>query len=548
MMKLALTYQNALDHNSSSRAFEEAFALLKQAESRPVEDLKPASRPFRTYLYEPGENELDPAKNMSTFGAYMIKHIYSNLVRLLPDGSVIPDVAHSWEILEGGTRYIFNLRKDVLWSDGKTVTAHDFVFAVHRILDFSTRSQGASILFVIKNAEQYHRGEIEDAAFMGIRALDEYTLEMELKEPAAYFMQLLAHCTFSPVPAHKVEELGEQWANPDKIVTNGPFLIQEWKHGKHIHLKKNSSYSGRFTGNLENVEIGVDPDEDLLKSYREDRLDFLELFFASAGTSERGKRLYPAELTSRYGLMTAFLNLNSSLSPLDDVKVRQAIVQSVDWENSHGGLAESGLIPTGGLIPPGLPGHTPDLRLPYDPVQARKLLEEAGYSSKNKFPKLKGTYYTGPHVRIDQWCTAFSDQLLEILGIEIDWEIDGFYDYINQGEKKFRENHFIFWGWQVDYPDPDSMLRSNPWFEHVGDSLSPEFVSLVNQAAQISDPLERLRLYQRADRILIGEHYVIPAIYAMAPALVKPWVKKAPMQLGLILVDLYDVVMEGEPE
>ena len=138
------------------------------------------------------------------------------------DGGIVPDVAVSWEVSQGGRRVVFRLRDDAYWSDGAPVTAHDFVYAWKRVLDPASESRNASLLYDIKGAKAYHEGRVSDPDGLGVRALDDVTLAVELETPTGYLLPLLSYSALYPVPRHVVERLGSAWTEPENIVTNGP--------------------------------------------------------------------------------------------------------------------------------------------------------------------------------------------------------------------------------------------------------------------------------------------------------------------------------------
>ena len=184
-----------------------------------------------------------------------IIQLFSGLVELRPDVGVVPDVAQSWQVLQDGKKYLFHLRDDVRWSDGKPVTAGDFEYAWKRVLGDHTTFTIPRLLYDVKGARAFHQGEVSDPDSVGVRALDEITLAVELEGPTGYFLHLLANAVTFPVPRHMVELHGEAWAEPENILTCGPFRLESWQPGERMTLVRNPDYHGRFTGNLECVEL-----------------------------------------------------------------------------------------------------------------------------------------------------------------------------------------------------------------------------------------------------------------------------------------------------
>ncbi|WBA80692.1 ABC transporter substrate-binding protein [Endozoicomonas sp. GU-1] len=156
------------------------------------------------------------------------------------DGTIIPGAAKSWTVSNDGLVYTFTLR-DHTWSDGKPVTAQDFKMALERILKPETAAGYASLLYTIKGAEDYNTGKAGPEA-LAVKAIDDSTLEITLSGPAPYFIAQLAHYTAYPVPSHKIEELGKNWAKDSNMVSNGAFTLSEWTPNAQIRLEKNPQF------------------------------------------------------------------------------------------------------------------------------------------------------------------------------------------------------------------------------------------------------------------------------------------------------------------
>ena len=211
LMSLGLTHHNAFDFRKAREVYEEGFALWQRAASMArVIPLTPAPHALRTHWTD-AATRLDPAFADAQGSIELVQQLFSGLVALSPEMDVLPDVARTWKVLDGGCRYLFNLRDDVRWSDGVPVTARDFEYAWKRALDPATGSTVANLLYDVKGAQPFHRGEASDPDRVGVRALDNSTLEVELEGPTGYFLYLLANPVTLPVPRHVVEKLGEAW-------------------------------------------------------------------------------------------------------------------------------------------------------------------------------------------------------------------------------------------------------------------------------------------------------------------------------------------------
>jgi ABC-type oligopeptide transport system substrate-binding subunit/DNA-binding SARP family transcriptional activator len=524
-MKLGLTYHTAFQFRQARRAYEEGFALWQRAgERRKGLPPPPAPHALRMRVDEP--RTLDPALSYSTSGI-VIRQLFSGLVELSPELDIVPDVARSWEVLEGGRRYLFHLRDDVRWSDGRRVAAEDFEYAWKRVLDPATGSAYASILHDVKGARAFHQGQAgrEDVR---VQALDELTLAVELEGPTGYFLHLLTHDSTFPVPRHVVEAQGETWTEMGNIVTNGPFRLEAWRPGESMVLARNQEYRGRFRGNMQRVELSfLDDWSAVLERYETDGLDILEPSDPRSAEIDRARQRHPGDYVTAPRLMTRYVGFNVSRPPFDDRRVRRALALATDRERLADVVLRGYHAPaTGGFIPPGMPGHSPGIGLPYDPEGARGLLAEAGYPEGRGFPPVSWLLAR----RYEPTAECLQAEWQESLGIEIRWELVTWATYIDVLDKRRNEevpSLFVI-GWVADYPDPDNFLRvwtgrrRTRWRNEAYDRL-------VERARRVVDHSERMKLYQQADRILVEEAVVVPLAYSRRHVLVKPWVSQYPM-------------------
>jgi MarR-like DNA-binding transcriptional regulator SgrR of sgrS sRNA len=253
LMKLGLTYHNDFDFKAARQAYEEGFVFWQRVgEVEPTDQPPPAPHALRVDVAEPPT--LDPGLAADAASIIAIDQLFSGLVEQSPEMGVMPNVAHSWEVLEGGRKYIFHLRDDVHWSDGASVTARDFEYAWKRVLAPASAPYLSIILYDVQGARAYHEGEVADPDQIGVRALDELTLVVELEEPTSYFPYLLTYSATFAVPQHVVEAHRAAWTKLDNIVTNGPFRLVAWEGDESMVLERNPAYYGRSTGNLERIE------------------------------------------------------------------------------------------------------------------------------------------------------------------------------------------------------------------------------------------------------------------------------------------------------
>jgi ABC-type oligopeptide transport system substrate-binding subunit/DNA-binding SARP family transcriptional activator len=515
LLRLGLTYHNAFDFQRARQAYDEGFALWQRA-GQTLEKTPPAApHPLKIIWDDPPTLDSAMADDITSIG--LINQLFSGLVDLSAEMEVVPGIARHWEMLAGGRKFIFHLRNDVRWSDGVSVTAEDFVYAWKRILAPATRAPVANLLYDVKGAGAFHRGEVghED---VGVHALDEFTLLVELVEPTGYFLQLLTQSACYPVPRHVVEAHGESWTKVENIVTNGPFRLEAWSPGRSITLSRNSEYHDRFTGNLEYVELHLHRMEPAakLEMYEADDLDILDVPSLEV---DRARQKHAGEFISFPTLYTEYVGFDTSRPPFDDPRVRRAFALAIDRETLANVAFKGYVSPaTGGFVPPGLPGHSAEIGLPYDPERARQLLAETGYAEGRGFPDIDSPTRRAvlPHPEYLQ------TQWRENLGIEITWDVMEWATYLERLEEP---PHIFLMGWLADYHDPDNFLRVGLWRERVR-WQNEVYDKLVEEARRVTDQGARMQLYRQAERILVEEAAIIPLYYGRQHLLVKPWVSK----------------------
>jgi ABC-type oligopeptide transport system substrate-binding subunit/DNA-binding SARP family transcriptional activator len=523
LMKLGLTYHTTFDYQRARQTYQEGLALWQRAgQMEPTIPPKPAPHALRGVWYQ--VQTLDPGVCGGIFSGAVIDQLFSALVTLSPDMEIVPDVARSWEILEGGREYVFRLRDDVRWSDGVLVTAGDFAYAWKRVLDPATGSPSAKLFYDVKGARAFHQGR-SGKEEVGVRALDTVTLAVELEEPSGYFLYLLAsHATY-PVPRHVVEARGEDWTRVGYIVTNGPFQIETWQWEEFMVLARNPEYHGQFGGNVGRVELTLRADAFAQWGmYEANELDLFFLWETPPLEIDRARQRHAGEYISGPWLLSLLLEFDVRRPPFDDPSVRRAFALSTNREWLADVVMRGLFSPaSGGLVPAGMPGHSPGIGLPYDPVRACQLLAEAGYPGGCGLPRVDFLVPTGSvHEEVrkyqqTEWRKALG---VHVAGETVEWAVLA--DRLNRNPPPMS-----LIAWMADYPDPDNFLRVNPIRRETG-WRDETYDRLIEEARQLTDQGERMRLYQAADRILMEEAVVVPLLYYRSHMLVKPWVKRYP--------------------
>lgn len=450
----------------------------------------------------------------------VVSNIMVGLTQYTNDVQCKPACAASWEILDEGKRYLFHLRKDVLWTDGRPVTAQDFVFAWTRLLDPATAAQYAFFLYDIVGAKDFNTGKAKTAEALGIKAIDDYTFEVKLVKPAAYFIYLTAFCPSYPQRQDLVEKYKDRWTEPQNLVTNGPFKLAKWQHEYKIELEGNEKF---FEGppKLKRIKMFMVPEASTAFAlYENNELDFVDNRSFATPDVERYRK--SPEYKNFPLLRAYYLAFNVSKKPFDDVRIRKAFAQSVD-RRVFPKILRRGERPTASWIPPAL-GGDPDSGMRFNPEEARRLLAEAGFPGGKGFPETKILYPNREDVRLV--VEATQDEIKRNLGVHVELVNQEWKVYLATTRKDppqmFRES------WGADFPDPETFM--NLFTSYNGNNhtrwKSADYDKLIEAAEGEPDKAKRADLYRQADVMLCQKEVpIVPAFLATQNIMVKPWVK-----------------------
>lgn len=424
------------------------------------------------------------------------------------DLSPRPGMAASWTVSRDGLVYTFKLR-DARWTDGRPVTAHDFVYAWERVLNPKMGAKYAQQLFYLKNGEDYNKGRIADFSQVGVKAVDDRTLRVTLRCPTAYFLDLTGFYTLYPVPRWAVEAHGKDWVKPGRIVSNGAFRLTSWVPQRELVLEKNPQHWD--AANIKLQQVLFIPTDDTNTAYKQ----FL------AGESDWVPTVPPAQIDSAKArpayyvspyLGTYYFRFNVGRPPVSDVRVRKALSMAVDRESLTKYLTKAGEIPTSTFVPAGMRGYAGVRGLPFDVAAAKRLLAEAGYPDGKGFPRVELLYNTSELHRVVT--QAVQQMWKENLGIQVDlvnveWKV-----YLaRQGSLDYQISRA---GWIGDYVDPNTFL--DMWVTGAGNNQTGwsnrRYDELIAQAAcKILDAKERMRALQEAEKILTVDEVPIMPLF-----------------------------------
>ena len=470
---------------------------------------------------------LDPHQASGVWENRIIGDLLIGLVTDDPKGRPIPGMATEWTTSADGLVWTFKLR-DALWSDGVPVTAEDFVFAWRRIMTSTPPAKYASILYVIKNAEQIYDGRIKDVTQLGVRAIDAKTLEVTLDHPAPYLPGLLTHYTSFPIPKHVVEKVGSAWMKAENFVGNGPFKLQQWKPNDFVHVVRNSNYYDNANVCLDQIFYYPTTDDNAAeRKVRTGDLD-INANFSGSRLEEINKNLPGYARIHSYTGLTYFL-FNIRKPPFDNEKVRAAISMTADREFVTKQILKAGQQPAYSLVPPGIADYSSgavtvdfkDQSLETRLTRARKLLEEAGYGPANPLKFTFSFRNTNDNPRVapvvqQNWAKIAPWVQVDILGAET--QIN--YEKLRNGDFQLGDA-----GWISDFNDAKNfvdLFQTSTDQLNYGKYSNPKFDRLMEAADVEKDTKKRAALMQEAEALVLKENGVMPMWFLTNRNLVSP--------------------------
>jgi oligopeptide transport system substrate-binding protein len=467
---------------------------------------------FRYAAAEP-TGSIDP-RTVTGSARAMATNLFEGLVGLDVDGTLKFVGAKSLDVLPDGLTYTFTLRPEVKWSDGRPVTARDYEYAYKTALNPVFGSETASILYPLKNAEAYNSGKMSSASEVGVRALDDYTLQLKLERRRPQLLQTMTTSfVFMPVPQHVVSEFHQAWIDPPHIVTNGPFTISEWTHNELAVLKRNPFYWERRPY-IDEVRIALvgDPAAQGLTMYEAGDLDYAAVSGADVTRIQADKRyqkrLHRASVPRMYGLF-----MDQRRAPFNDLRVRQALYLAIDREGLKT-ISGGHLHPLYSPIPQLVPGHSDDIRLPGTLTIAKALLVQAGYPAGRGIPPLTLVVRNSSIETLQ--AEAIQSMIQSSLGIAIKvqaLEPSAFRSFSASARDGNEYDIALF---TATADDPDPSLFHNLMIGRNGEGWyrtywhNPNYNRLLSDSDNEVDGDKRLAIYKQMDRLVVEDVGFIP--------------------------------------
>ncbi|HCD56476.1 peptide ABC transporter substrate-binding protein [Haliea sp.] len=446
-----------------------------------------------------------------------------------------PGAAASWEFSEDRRVITFHMQPEGRWSNGDPVTAHDFVWSWRRALDPAMGNLYAYMLYPVENAEAYATGKIDDPALVGVRALDDMTLEVTLNAPTPYFLQLMDHYSSYAVHRETVERFGRatdrftRWTRVGNIVTNGPFQLQKWELNRRIVVDRNPHYWDNGAVHLNGIVFY--PTENIVSEERMFRVHQLH-YTADVPLNKipAYRKMADTPFVEAPYLGTYFYLLNTERPPLDDVRIRKALSLAVDREALTRNVLYGSNNPAYAITPPGTLGYQPPQLFRHDPEEARRLLAEAGYPGGAGWPGLELIYNTSESHR--KIAVALQQMWKDALNITVtlsnqEWKV--YLDSVSQMNFQVARR-----GWIGDYVDPNNFLDlyiTDGGNNNTGFS-DPVYDELILQRAPRAATQEaRFALFHEAETRLMEQMPILPIYTYASKHLVHPSVKGLPPNL-----------------
>ncbi len=476
-------------------------------------------------------SDLDPHIVTGVPENYIIAALFEGLTTLDSETlDVKPSGAESWTISPDQKTYTFKLRANAKWSNGDPVTANDYVYSWQRILSPAIGAEYAYMLHQIVNAEEFNTGKIKDFSQVGIKAVDELTFQVTLKDPTSFFLALLSHKSTYPVHQGTIEKHGKttdrgtKWTRAGNLVSNGAFTLKDWKLNKVITVEKNEQYYDAASVRLN--EINFYPFEKVETEEKKFRSGGLHVTYdVPLEKIQTWQKDNPEQINIHPYLGTYFYRLNIKKKPLDNVMVRKALAMSIDREAIVNSVTKGGQLPAYALTPPNTAGYTPKAKIEYNVDAAKKLLAQAGYPNGKGMPAIEMLYNTQESHKVI--AEAIQQMWKKNLNIDVklynqDWKV--YLDSVKNLDYQAARA-----GWIGDYADPNNfldMFLSGGGNNNTG-FASPTYDAKIKQALRTQNKEARYALYQQAEAELMDQVPVIPIytytrIYLKHPS-VKNW-------------------------
>jgi len=475
---------------------------------------------------------MDPTLNNESITSTYIFHIFESLTRKDKDNNLAPGMAESWTVSDDGMTYTFKIRENAKWSDGTPLTANDFVYSFKRAVNPETAAEYAYMMEYIKNAKEITASEMSLDS-LGVKALDDYTLEIVLENPTAYFLEFMAVTgVYVPLREDIIEASPDTWTqNPETYIGNGPYIMAERKIDEKIVLEKNDFYWAKEEIIAPKITFVLMTDTTAaLAALKND-----DIHFAVPPVGEIDKLREEGFIVDNHAYGVIYIALNMTNPKLSDQRVRQALSLAVDRNYLIENIVKGNQYPAGAVVPNQIVGYEKTFREEggdYIPVKeedylknvesAKALLAEAGYPNGEGFPVLEIKVTAGLYTLIAE---AMQQMWKENLGIDIMIMTEDFPITLDNLRNKQYETARM--GWTGDYNDPMTILEiftSSSAINFSGFN-SEEYDGLIDFAKSSPDSKKRMEALHKAEAMVLEGMPVIPLYYRADSIMISPKLK-----------------------
>jgi oligopeptide transport system substrate-binding protein len=474
---------------------------------------------MRLFLIEPVS--LDPPNAYESEGIQVCRQIFDGLVEYDPvTMEIVPAMAETWDVSDDGLVYTFNLKEGVKFHSGRECTAEDFVYSWTRVVDDDTASYLAYHMAPIMGYEAMQDGSAD--VFEGVKAVDDYTLEVTLQYPYADFVNTVGHTVFYPVAKEDIEEWGDNYS--EHVNGTGAFKLVEWKHDQYIQLERFDDYYGE-NAQLESARYVIFADEDTgFLEYKAGNIDYCQIPQGKIQTTlddpDMGDEAIIAPQLAVY-----YFAMNYEVEPFkDNLALREALNYAVDRENIINVISEGVPSEATGVVPEGIVGWVDgQSKFTYDPEMAAQKLEEAGYPGGEGLETIQfGINIGSGHELVAEAVQADFNEIgvnVEIVGMEWGAALQAFQD---------GEIGFFRLGWIADYPTMDNFLY--PLFhsqsaDNYQGYNNPEVDQMLVEARSIRDDDERIAKYREIEKMILDDSAFILVYQYGSRLILKDYVK-----------------------
>lgn len=466
---------------------------------------------------------------VSLYGARFFTFVFEPLCLFNEDVVLTPAAAERWSVSEDKLTWTFILRDGLKWSDGRPLTAQDFVWSFQRLIDPNSGNVYAFFYYPIKGAKAFNTGLTKDPTTVGVRALDEQTLQVETEVPCSYLPMILSFFTSVPAPRWQVEKYGKSWTEPGNLVNNATFSLDSWEHGSGMDFRLNPNYTGPYRAYLEQLKIifAARDFNDVL-AYENDEIDVANVD-PSDYLRVTGDPILNAQMVTYPDFGANYLFFQTKRPPFSDPKVRQALALAIDQESISKVILAGIATPAYGMTPPDFRGYDAERLKTYqgfDPDRAQRLLGGAGYPGGTGFPAITLTVRE-PTSQERNVSVAIQQMLKDNLNIRVVLEEQPMASFNRSMVDQSIPFGFVWY--YADYFDISNMFdpawRHRPAGAGRQDWHHPEFERLIDEAAGTFEDDRRIDLYTRAEEVLSEDAGGVFLYHTMLAQLFKPRIK-----------------------